>query len=85
MTGKLTKGAKMRREKRNSGKVVHCPSTSAKSPMEEPGKSVGPVTHRSKSLFEKSRFDADDLIAAITPANRHDEICFGRPVGRELL
>jgi hypothetical protein len=27
----------------------------------------------------------DDLVAAITPANRRDEISFVRPVGRELF
>jgi antitoxin component of MazEF toxin-antitoxin module len=26
-----------------------------------------------------------DLVKDITPANRHDEIDFGPPVGRELL
>jgi antitoxin MazE len=30
-------------------------------------------------------FEIENLIAAITPANRHEEISFGRPVGRELL
>lgn len=27
----------------------------------------------------------DDLLAAITPANLHDEVGFGAPVGREAL
>jgi antitoxin MazE len=34
---------------------------------------------------ERAEFNLDDLIAAITPENRHDEISFGDPVGREEL
>lgn len=30
-------------------------------------------------------YSLDDLVKKITPANRHDEIDFGPPVGRELL
>ena len=32
-----------------------------------------------------AEFDLDLLVAAITPANRHEEIAFGSPVGKELL
>lgn len=28
--------------------------------------------------------DLDTLLAAITPENRHDEVDFGAPVGREI-
>ena len=34
---------------------------------------------------EQTEFDLDELVEAITPANRHEEISFGPPVGRELL
>jgi len=32
-----------------------------------------------------AEYRLDDLIAGITDANRHDEIDFGRPVGKEIL
>jgi antitoxin MazE len=31
------------------------------------------------------QFDLDQLVAAITPGNRHDETDAGRPVGKEIL
>lgn len=47
-----------------------------------------------KTNDEKSRAEAqreskapslEDLVAAITPENRHDEISTGAPVGRESI
>jgi antitoxin MazE len=35
--------------------------------------------------LERAAYDLDRLVAGITPANRHEEIPFGAPVGRELL
>jgi antitoxin MazE len=35
--------------------------------------------------IERAEFNIEDLVAEITPENRHDEVSFGRPVGRELL
>lgn len=32
-----------------------------------------------------AEYDLEQLIAGITPANRHQEVSFGPPVGRELL
>jgi hypothetical protein len=32
-----------------------------------------------------TKYSLDDLVKKITPANRHGEIDFGQPVGRELL
>ncbi len=34
---------------------------------------------------QRQEHDLDRLVAGITPANRHDEISFGPPAGRELL
>jgi len=31
----------------------------------------------------KHKYDIDDLVAAITPGNRHEEIDWGAPAGRE--
>lgn len=33
----------------------------------------------------ESRYTLSELVAAITPQNRHDDTDFGPPVGRELL
>lgn len=33
----------------------------------------------------QKRFELDDLLAAITPRNRHGEADFGGPVGKETL
>jgi antitoxin MazE len=35
--------------------------------------------------LQRAEFDLDQLVTGITPENRHDEISFGAPVGRELL
>ena len=34
---------------------------------------------------DKADFKLDDLLAGITARNRHAEVDFGRPVGREAL
>lgn len=34
---------------------------------------------------EKMDFKLEDLVAGVTPANRHDEVSFGGPVGNEAL
>jgi antitoxin MazE len=34
---------------------------------------------------DREEFNIEDLVAGITPENRHAEISFGPPVGRELL
>ncbi len=34
---------------------------------------------------ERLDFKLEDLVAGITPANRHDEVSFGEPVGNEAL
>lgn len=34
---------------------------------------------------DRKEFDINELVDAITPANRHRVISFGRPTGRELL
>jgi antitoxin MazE len=34
---------------------------------------------------DRPEYDLDNLVAGITPANRHEEITFGSPAGRELL
>lgn len=34
---------------------------------------------------DRPEYDLKSLVAGITPDNRHDEISFGRPLGRELL
>jgi len=34
---------------------------------------------------ERMDFKLEDLVAGITPANRHDEVSFGDPVGNEAL
>jgi antitoxin MazE len=34
---------------------------------------------------DKVEYDLDDLVQAITPANSHSEVDFGKPVGRETL
>jgi antitoxin MazE len=31
------------------------------------------------------RYDVEELVAAITPENRHDEVSFGPAVGKEQL
>ncbi len=33
----------------------------------------------------RTEYNIDELVAEITPANRHEEISFGPPLGRELL
>jgi antitoxin MazE len=35
--------------------------------------------------IRQKRFDLDDLLAGITPRNRHGEADFGGPVGKETL
>jgi hypothetical protein len=79
------KAATMRLEKRVSGKTVHCSPAKAKSSSGAPEGSVEPQARGSKQHLEKIDLDIDDLVAAITPSDRHDEITFGCPVGRELL
>jgi antitoxin MazE len=34
---------------------------------------------------DTAEYDLDSLVSGITPANRHGEISFGPPAGRELL
>lgn len=34
---------------------------------------------------ERRDFKLEDLVAGITPSNRHDEASFGDPVGNEVL
>ncbi|MGF9563320.1 PbsX family transcriptional regulator [Neorhizobium sp. JUb45] len=36
-------------------------------------------------LVGEGDLSLDEMIARITPDNRHDEVDFGAPVGRELL
>ncbi|MGB6742285.1 MAG: hypothetical protein WBE38_01415 [Terracidiphilus sp.] len=36
-------------------------------------------------LSEPQKYTLDDLVARITPSNRHKEIAFGRARGRELI
>jgi antitoxin MazE len=43
---------------------------------------------RGKIVIEpigRTEYDINELVAGITPANRHEEISFGPPVGREQL
>jgi antitoxin component of MazEF toxin-antitoxin module len=42
------------------------------------------VSRKQRPLIT-TKYSVDDLVKKITPANRHDEIDFGQPVGRELL
>ena len=35
--------------------------------------------------LQRPEYDLDELIKQITPGNRHEEVDFGRPVGREAL
>ncbi len=35
--------------------------------------------------INKPKYTLDELLAQITPENRHDEIDFGNPVGKEVL
>ena len=33
----------------------------------------------------KKEYSLEELVKAITPQNRHSEVDFGRPVGKELI
>lgn len=33
----------------------------------------------------RTEFDLEEMVAGITPENRHEEISFGPPIGREQL
>lgn len=33
--------------------------------------------------LQRAEYDLDELVKQITPGNRHEEVDFGRPVGRE--
>ena len=35
--------------------------------------------------FSSATYSLEDLVAAITPENMHDEVDWGPPVGRELI
>ena len=35
--------------------------------------------------LQKKEYTLKELVKGITPKNRHDEVDFGRPVGKELL
>jgi antitoxin component of MazEF toxin-antitoxin module len=50
------------------------------SPMEVSVRSENPVV-----AIEDSLLSLDELVARITPENRHDEIGTGRAVGNEVL
>jgi antitoxin MazE len=35
--------------------------------------------------YEKVKYKLEDLVAGMTEKNRHDEVSFGKPVGKEAL
>ncbi len=43
------------------------------------------VPTKSKDKNEKPVYSLNELLAGMTPENRHDEVDFGAPVGREVF
>jgi antitoxin MazE len=43
------------------------------------------VPTKSKDKKKKPVYSLNELLAGMTPENRHDEVDFGAPVGREVF
>lgn len=72
-------------EERDSGSAAQRSPSEAKANRVASEGSFEQETGSSKALCETFAFEIDDLVAGITTSNRHNEISFGRPLGRELL
>lgn len=49
-----------------------------------PGKPVDMVIREESVIIATSKPTLKDLVKKITPQNRHSEVDFGKPVGKEL-
>jgi antitoxin component of MazEF toxin-antitoxin module len=56
-----------------------------KRPVKSNQDQISPEVPPQDGSSTTTTYSLKDLVKKITPANRHEEIDFGQPVGRELL